>query len=102
MPWIQVGSGGLAWAGPGRAPGARGRRAMRRRFMRGTGRLHELAHLLAELGEALLGLGGPRELLGREHGADLERGLRAVLRELGAELAEAPEQRLQVGRLERA
>ena len=69
--------------------------------MLGAGRLHELAHLLAELGQALLGLGGPRELLGREHGADLERGLRAVLRELVAELADAPELRLQVGGLQR-
>src|SRR5258705_832619 len=102
MPWIQVGLGGLAWASPGSATGASSSRAMSRRFMLGTGRLHELAHLLAELGEALLGLGGPRELLGREHRADLERGLRAVLRELVAELVDAPEQRLQVGGLERA
>ena len=70
--------------------------------MLGPGRLHEPAHLLAELSQALLGLGGPRELLGREHGADLERGLRAVLRELVAELTDAAELRLQVGRLERA
>src|SRR6266850_350217 len=102
MPWIQVGSGGLAWASPGSATGASSSRTMSRRFMLGTGRLHELAHLLAELGEALLGLGGPRELLGREHSADLERGLRTVLRELVAELADAPEQRLQVGGLDRA
>src|SRR5882724_108305 len=102
MPWIQVGSGGLAWASPGSATGASSSRTMSRRFMLGTGRLHELAHLLAELGEALLGLGGPRELLGREHSADLERGLSAVLRELVAELADAPEQRLQVGGLDRA
>ena len=70
--------------------------------MQGAGRLHELAHLLAELGQALLGLSGARELLGREHGADLERGLRAVLRELVAELADAPELRLQIGGLQRA
>src|SRR6185295_7177329 len=102
MPWIQVGSGGLAWASPGSATGASSSRTMSRRFMLGAGRLHQLAHLLAELAQALLGLGGPRELLGREHGADLERGLCAVLRELVAELADAPDLGLQVGRLERA
>jgi hypothetical protein len=82
--------------------GASSSRTTRRRCMLRPGRLHEPAHLLAELGQALLGLGGPRELLGREHGADLERGLRAVLRELVAELTDAAELRLQVGRLERA
>src|SRR6185295_15776387 len=66
----------------------------------GPRRLDELAHLLAKLAEALLGLRGPRELLGRQHRADLERGLRAVLRELVAELADAAELRLQVGGLE--
>jgi hypothetical protein len=70
--------------------------------MLGRGRLHEPAHLFVELSQALLGLGGPRELLGREHGADLERSLRAVLRELVAELTDAAELRLQVGGLERA
>src|SRR5258706_7033745 len=101
MPWIQVGSGGLAWASPGSATGASSSRTMSRRFMLGARLLHELAHLFAELAQALLGLGGPRELLGREHGPDLERGLRAVLRELVAELADAPELGLQVGRLKR-
>src|SRR5882724_8211605 len=91
MPWIQVGSGGLAWASPGSATGASSSRTMSRRFMLGPRRRHELAHLFAELAQALLGLGGSRELLGREHGPDLERGLRAVLRELVAELADAPE-----------
>src|SRR6266849_10123735 len=102
MPGIQVGSGGLAWASPGSATGASSSRTTRRRCMLGPGRQHELAHLLAELGHAFLGLGGPGELLGREHGADLERGLRAVLCELVAELTDAAELRLQVGGLERA
>ena len=47
-------------------------------------------------------MGGPRELLGGAHGADLERGLRAVLRELVAKLTDARELRLQVGGRQRA
>ena len=79
--------GGIGWArvGEDRQGQPHGQDEQSERVAHGSlgpGRLHELAHLLAQLPEALLGLRDARELLGREHGPDLQGRARAVLGEL--------------------
>src|SRR5439155_5894615 len=63
--------------------------------------LHQGAHLRLQRAHPVLDLLRPRELLWRQHRADLERDTRRVLQELLAELTDPVEVRLYVRELQR-